>query len=87
MALFLRDVAGQNNVAYRHFMNYYRDQFEEYISKSDYPVRLDQLPDKCAAWSKSAVDEVIEESKRNDMARKVFFLLLAQEDEVFANRF
>jgi hypothetical protein len=82
MALFLRDVAGQNNVAYRHFMNYYRDQFEEYISKSDYPVRLDQLPDKCAAWSKSAVDEVIEESKRNDMARKVFFLLLAQEDEV-----
>jgi hypothetical protein len=82
IALWMADVAGQNNFAYRAFINNYRRDLEDYFGKVKDPmqrVSLDKLLTKCDGWReefkqrKSAPDDPIEQ--------KAYYLLLAAEDE------
>jgi hypothetical protein len=82
IALWMADVAGQNNFAYRAFINNYKGDLEKYFSKVGDPllrVSLDKLSAKCGTWQeefkqkKSAPDDAIEQ--------KAYYLLLAAEDE------
>lgn len=83
IALWMADVAGQNNFAYRAFINNYRRDLEDYFGKVKDPmhrVSLDKLLTKCETWReefkqrKSAPDDPIEQ--------KAYYLLLAAEDEL-----
>ena len=83
IALWMADVAGQNNFAYRAFINNYRRDLEDYFAKVTDPmhrVSLDKLLTKCETWReefkqrKSAPDDSIEQ--------KAYYLLLAAEDEL-----
>jgi len=82
IALWMADVAGQNNFAYRAFINNYRRDLDGYFAKVTDPmhrVSLDKLLTKCETWReefkqrKSAPDDPIEQ--------KAYYLLLAAEDE------
>ena len=86
IALWMADVAGQNNVAYRSFINHYRKDLEEYFGivedtfEEPRRVSLDQLQAKCKAWQSGSKelslvqDKVITE-------QKAYYQLLAAEDE------
>jgi hypothetical protein len=86
IALWMVDVAGQNNVAYRAFINHYKEDLENYFGKVEDTfgksrrVSLDQLQAKCKDWQSGSKklslvqDKVVTE-------QKAYYLLLAAEDE------
>jgi hypothetical protein len=86
IALWMADVAGQNNVAYRAFINHYKEDLENYFGKVEDTfgksrrVSLDQLQAKCKDWQSGSKklslvqDKVVTE-------QKAYYLLLAAEDE------
>ncbi|HZT27201.1 MAG TPA: hypothetical protein VFA57_16000 [Pseudolabrys sp.] len=74
LALFMKNLAGQTNIAYREFFSYYKAAYEDYVGRAS--IRLDQYPDKCKRWKiTSASDSKVRAEK------KAFYLLLANEDE------
>ncbi len=84
LALFMKNLAGQTNIAYREFFHYYKTTFEDYVGNSLNPQRLDQYPDRCKFWndasnaSKSSAELLTE--------RRIYYLLLANEDEELRTR-
>ena len=63
IALWMADVAGQNNVAYRSFINTYKDHLQEYFEHStatktmnSHHVSLDQLDARCKIWEAGDFD-------------------------------
>jgi hypothetical protein len=82
----MKDVAGQNNIAYREFFNFYKATFEQYVAASQHQLHLDRLPAKCVSWpgrlQNNKGTDATEIAKNIATEKKVFFLLLANEDEV-----
>lgn len=79
LALLMKNLASQSNIAYREFFSFYKELFDDYIGRSLHLRRLDQYPDRCKFWgdlsNKNAASPNLETEKR------VFYLLLANEDE------
>jgi hypothetical protein len=52
----LKDVAGNNNRAFRAVLNHYRNVLANYLGSVVPPIQLDQIAARCAEWSKKATD-------------------------------
>ncbi len=51
LTLLMKNLAGQSNIAYREFFQYYKNSFEYYAADSPRPLSLDRYPDRCKAWA------------------------------------
>jgi hypothetical protein len=86
IALWMVDVAGQNNAAYRAFINHYKKDLEEYFGKVEDTfekprrVSLDQLQAKCKSWQSGSKKSSLVQDKAIT-EQKAYYLLLAAEDE------
>jgi hypothetical protein len=77
IALWMADVAGQNNVAYRSFIKTYNDDLRNYFEHRH--VSLDQLEVRCKSWSSEKQQTLNSEELLTE--QRAFFLLLSAEDE------
>jgi hypothetical protein len=86
IALWMADVAGQNNVAYRAFINHYKEDLENYFGKIEdtsgksQRVSLDQFQAKCKDWQSGSKELPLVQDKVV-AEEKAYYLLLAGEDE------
>ena len=55
LSIFMFDAAGQYNVAYREFLEFYKSNLEHYMgySNPDHIVSLAEIPEKCKSWIES----------------------------------
>jgi hypothetical protein len=82
IALWMAEIAGQNNFAYRRFFNSYKKDLENYFGSSNRPQRvsLDQMQAKCRIW-RPYLKQGADLPKDVLTEQKSLFLLLAAEDE------